>query len=232
MFGTLIVAGPRARQVLQPITDADVSNSAFPWLSARSISIGSIRAWALRINYAGELGWELHIPTEHMRDVYERLLRVGAAHDLRHFGLYALDSLRIDKCYRGWKSDLESGYSPLEASLDRFVDFEKRDFVGREALCAERKAGPRYRFVPLVLDEAANADAPYCSSVLAGSQRVGTVTSGVFSHTLGRSVALAYVRTQDAQPGTRLTIDVLGEHRGATVEREPLFDPENLRPRA
>ncbi len=231
-FGTLIVAGPRARAVLQPITDADLSNSAFPWLSARSICIGSIRAWALRINYAGELGWELHIPTEHVLDVYECLLRAGAAHDLRHFGMYALDSLRIDKCYRGWKSDLECGYSPLEASLDRFVDFEKRDFVGREALCAERNAGSRYRFVPLVLDEAGDADAPYCSSVFAGSQRVGTVTSGVFSHTLGCSVALAYVRTPDAQPGTRLAIDVLGERRAATVEREPLFDPENLRPRA
>jgi dimethylglycine dehydrogenase len=231
-LGTLILAGPRTRDVLHRITAADLSNHAFPWLSARPIQIESKTVWALRVNYVGELGWELHVPVGDIARLYELILSAGSRYDIRHFGLYAMDSLRIDKCYRGWKSDLESGYSPLEASLDRFVDLAKGEFVGRDALCAERDAGPRHRFVPLVLEDPGSADAPYCSAVLLGSEIVGTVTSGVWSHTLGRSVALAYVRAEYGEPGTQLAIDVLGERCTATVGREPLFDPENLRPRA
>jgi dimethylglycine dehydrogenase len=230
-IGTLVLAGPHAREVLGQVTGADLSNGAFPWLSARQIEVDSVPVWALRVNYVGELGWELHAPTEHLARLYTRLLEAGAPYQIRPFGLYAMDSLRIDKCYRGWKSDLESGYSPLEASLDRFVDLDKSAFVGHEALRRERDSGPRQRLVPLVLDEARDADAPFCSSVFAAKERVGIVTSGVWSHTLGKSVALAYVRADCAQPGTRVTIDVFGERRDATVEREPLFDPENLRPR-
>ena len=228
-LGTLVLAGPRSRAVLSQITDADLSNEAFPWLTAKYLEIGGRKVLAMRVNYVGELGWELHVPIEDQRAVYRAVVAAGRAHGLRHFGMYAMDSLRIDKCYRGWKSDLESGYSPFEASLDRFVDLGKREFPGKNALLAERARGVGRRLVPLTLDEPGDADAPYCSSVFAGDESVGVATSGVWSHTLNRSVVLAYVKSAFTAVGTQLTVDVFGERRAATVGREPLFDPENAR---
>lgn len=231
-YGTLVLAGPNARAVLGAVTDADLSNAAFPWLSVREIEIGAARVLALRVNYVGELGWELHAPMEALVGLHAALSAAGAAHGLRDFGIYAVDSLRLDKCYRGWKSDLETGFSPLEASLDRLIDWNKPEFVGRAALLSERQRGAAQRFVPLLLDDAGETDAPACTGVFQGETRVGIVTSGGWSYTLGRSVALAYVATPLAVEGTALDIDVYGERRRARVAAEPLYDPANARLRA
>jgi dimethylglycine dehydrogenase len=231
-WGTLVLAGPRARDVLGTVTKADLSSAAFPWLAARKIEIGAVRVWALRVNYVGELGWELHAPVEHMVALYEALSAAGAPHGMRDFGIYAVDSLRLDKCYRSWKVDLETGYSPFEASLDRFVDLGKPDFVGRAALLAEKQRGIAQRLVPLLLEEPGEADAPACTGVFQGEARVGLVTSGGWSYTLGRSIALAYLRSDLAVAGTRVTVDVFGEQRAAVVGTEPLYDPTNARLRA
>ncbi len=231
-LGSLIIAGPRAREVLAQVTDTDLSNTGFPWLTAREITAVTGRMFAMRVNYVGELGWELHAPVDQMQALYDAVWRAGQAFGIRDFGLYAMDSLRVDKCYRGWKSDLESGYSPLEASLDRFVDARKPSFVGRDAVLAELARGPAQRFVPLTFDEDGDAEAPYCAQVFHGADNVGLTTSGVWSHTLKQSVALAYVRADLAQPGTKLEVDVLGQRRLATVRQEPLYDPANLRLRA
>jgi dimethylglycine dehydrogenase len=187
---------------------------------------------ALRVNYVGELGWELHAPMEHMAALHAALWRAGAAHGMADFGIYAVDSLRLDKCYRGWKSDLETGYSPLDAALDRFVAWDKPGFVGRDALLAERRRGPSQRLVPLVLEAAGAADAPACATVFQAGRRVGLVTSGGWSYHLRRSVALAYVRADLTTPGTRLEVGVFGEPRAATAMREPLYDPANARLKA
>ena len=231
-LGSLIIAGPRARDVLAQVTNADLSNAGFPWLTAREITAVSGPMLAMRVNYVGELGWELHAPIAQMPALYAAVWAAGQAFDIRDFGMYAMDSLRVDKCYRGWKSDLESGYSPLDASLDRFIDFKKPAFVGRDALLAEHSRGAGQRFVPLVFDEPGDAEAPYCAQVFHGSDNVGLTTSGVWSHTLKQSVALAYVRADLAQPGTRLEVNVLGQRRAATVRAEPLYDPANARLRA
>ena len=231
-LGTLVLAGPRSRDVLSQVTEADLSNDAFPWLSAKYIEIGSAKVLAMRMNYVGELGWELHVPIEYQLSVYRAVVAAGRTHGLRHFGMYAMDSLRIDKCYRGWKSDLESGYSPFEASLDRFVDLNKRKFPGKSALMTQKARGVTRRLVSLTLDDPGDADVPYCSSVFAGDESVGLATSGVWSHTMNRSVALAYVKSSFTEVGTKLSVDVFGERRAATVGREPLFDPDNLRPRS
>jgi len=124
---------------------------------ARSIDIGGARVLALRVSNAGELGWELHAGNEDMPRLYEAAMEAGSAHGLRRFGLYALDSLRIDKCYRGWKSDFDSTISPWEASLDRFVDMDKPQFIGRDALVAQRVRGIARRLVPLVLQDPGSA---------------------------------------------------------------------------
>ena len=231
-FGTLIIAGPRARDVLAQVTKADLSNAGFPWLTAQYIETVSGRCLAMRVNYVGELGWELHAPVAQLPSLYAAIWAAGAAYDIRDFGLYAMDSLRVDKCYRGWKSDLESGYTPLEASLDRFVDVTKPDFVGKVALAAEHARGPAQRFVPLIFDKDGDSEAPYCAQVFDGETNVGLTTSGVWSHTLNKSVALAYVKADKATPGTKLQVNVLGTMRTATVHAEPLYDPKNQRLRA
>jgi dimethylglycine dehydrogenase len=169
---------------------------------------------------------------EQLPGIYDALAAAGANYGLRDFGLYAMDSMRLDKCYRGWKSDIESGYSPYEASLDRFVSLQKQVFVGREALIRETERGPAQRFVPLTLDDEGDADAPPCAPVLLRGENVGLVTSGGWSFTLNKSVALAYVRSDLATPGAKLEVEVFGERRIATVGREPLYDPENARLRA
>lgn len=228
-YGTLVVAGPQARNVLAKVTATDLSNQAFPWLTARWIEIGAAAVLAIRINYVGELGWELHMPVDLMAGVYESLMAAGRDHGLAHAGMYAIDSLRIEKGYPGWKSDLDSGVSPFEASLDRFVDLGKGHFVGKDALLRQKASGIERRLVALTLDEPGTADAQAFSIVHRGAERVGLVTSGTWSFTLGQSVALAYVRGDLAAPGTQLTIDILGERRSATVQSVPLFDPGNQR---
>ncbi|MDY0885182.1 FAD-dependent oxidoreductase [Dongia soli] len=228
-MGSIIIAGPKARELLSQVTETDLSNKAFPWLSGREIEIGFARMLALRVNYVGELGWELHCPVEHMVSVYDRLWAAGEAHGIADFGMYAMDSLRLEKCYRGWKSDMTHEYTPLMASLDRFVDFQKPDYKGLKALTAERQNGSKERFVPLLLDDEKDCDAPACAPVYLGDYYVGLVSSGGYGHTLGKSIALAYVRSDLAKPGTELEVLVLGERRKAVVAEEPLYDPENAR---
>jgi dimethylglycine dehydrogenase len=230
--GTLIVMGPHARDVLAAVTTSPLDNAAFPWLTVRDIDtqVGPVRA--LRVNYVGELGWELHATTDQLPALYAAIWAAGEPFGIRDVGIYAVDSLRLDKCYRGWKGDLEIGFSPFDASLDRFVDLTKPDFVGKAALVAEHAAGSAWRFVPLVLDEPGEADAPFCSSVFDGDRRVGIVTSGGWSFTLDASIALAYVEPASAVDGTKLQIGVYGQRVGATVGTEPLYDPTNARLRA
>ncbi len=228
-LGSLVLAGPKSREVLAKVTGADLSNAGFPWLSAREIEIGFARMLALRVNYVGELGWELHAPMESLVATYETLWDAGSSRGIRDFGMYAMDSLRLEKCYRGWKTDMTHEYTPLMASLERFVDFQKPGFTGMAALVEEARQGPKERLVPLLLDEAGDADAPPCATVWQDQDRVGLVTSGGFGHAIGRSIALAYVRSDLAGPGTRLEVEILSERRGAIVAREPIYDPTNAR---
>jgi dimethylglycine dehydrogenase len=230
-YGTLVLAGPRSRDVLSNITEADLSNDAFPWLAARWIEIGFARVLALRINYVGELGWELHVPLECQLPVYQAVMAAGAQSGIRDFGMYATDSLRLEKCYRAWKVDLSHEFTPLEASLDRFVALDKPDFIGRDALLRQRDAGVARRLVPLLVDTD-DADAPFCASVFAGRERVGLVGSAGYGHTLQQSIALAYVTSELATPGTALEVEIFGVRRPAVVATEPLYDPDNRRLRS
>jgi dimethylglycine dehydrogenase len=230
-FGTLILAGPKARDVLGRVTPADLSSDAFPWLAAQPIEIGFSSMLALRINYVGELGWELHVPVENLVPVYEALIEAGAESGIADFGMYAMESLRLEKCYRAWKVDLTQEYTPFEASLDRFVRLNKTGFIGREALLAQQQEGLTQRLVPLIVD-AGDADAPACAGVFLDGERVGLVTSGGYGHALDQSIALAYVRPDLCQPGTALEVEILGRRRPAVVAVEPLYDPDNARLKA
>jgi dimethylglycine dehydrogenase len=229
-WGVLILAGPRAREVLARVTDADLSNAAFPWLSAREIQVGPTAVRALRINFVGELGWELHHPVEYQVGLYETLRAAGEELGLVDFGLRAMDALRLEKAYRAWGADINTEVTPLEAGLARFVAFDKGDFVGRAALVRQRQAGVRKRLATLGVD-ADDADCWGNEAVWAGDRVVGITTSGGYGHWLDRSLAVAYLDAELAVPDTRLAVEILGERRPAVVLAEPPFDPENRRPR-
>jgi dimethylglycine dehydrogenase len=231
-YSTLVVIGPKSRELLAGLTRADLSSAAFPWLSWQTITIGPFNVVAMRVSYVGELSWELHIPMENLLPVYELVDAAGEGLGKRDVGIYAIDALRLEKSYRSWKQDLTTQYSALAAGLDRFVRFDKNSFPGRAALLAERqRGGPRERLVTLLV-AAGDADAPANATVFKDDQRVGLVTSGGFGHRIQRSIALAYVRAEHSKPGEDLSIEIYGERCKAVVATEPLYDPSNARLRA
>ena len=230
-WGVLILAGPRAREVLARVTTADVSNAAFPWLSMRELSVGSAPVRALRINFVGELGWELHHPMECQIGLYEAIKSAGEDVGLVDFGLRAMDSLRLEKAYRAWGADINTEVTPLEAGLERFVAFGKGDFVGRDALVRQRREGVRKCLATLAIDTV-DADCWGNEAVWVGDRVVGITTSGGYAHWLRRSLAVAYVDAELATPGNRLAVEILGDRHAAVILAEPPFDPENRRPRS
>jgi dimethylglycine dehydrogenase len=226
-YSTLIVSGPKARALFQALgTEADLSLS---WLSHQPAKVAGIGCALARVSFAGELGWEIHAKTEDIPALYDAVCDAGAV----PFGMYALNSMRIEKGYRTWKGDLTSDYSLFEAGLDRFVKLDKpQDFPGKAALMNEKQQGSKKRFVTLVVD-AGEQDAPYMSTVWHNGEVVGETTSGDWGYRVNASIALGVIRTDLAQPGTRLEVEIFGQKRPATVQEDrPLWDPENERLRA
>jgi dimethylglycine dehydrogenase len=228
-LGVLTIAGPRSRQLLQRVSSADFSNQGFPFFRARRVEVGRTSLLAARVSYVGELGWELHHPIEAQRTLYDVLCEAGEDLGLVDFGYRALESMRFEKCYRLWGADLSADWSPLQAGLERFVAFDKGDFIGRDALLREREQGSTYALSALVVD-ADGVDAHGLEPVYAGSERpIAYVSSGGYGHTIERSIALAYLPVEHAAVGTELTIGILSEHRRAVVCEQPLLDPAGER---
>ena len=225
-FSCQIVTGPQSRDLLAGLTDADLSQ---PWLTHQSAQIAGRWAQLVRVSFAGELGWEVHSKTEDTQPIYDAILAAGA----KPFGMWALNSLRIEKGYRAWKGDLSTDYTLLESGLDRFIAFDKpADFPGKSALLAERAAGVRQRCVTLTV-EAGDYDAPSMAPLWLGDTLVGAVTSGAWGYRVGASVALAMLRSDLTAPGTALEVEIFGQRYPATVQPDgPLWDPENARLRA
>ena len=232
LWGVLVLAGPDARKVLQKLTDADLSNAAFPWLSGQLINIGHAQAHAIRVNFVGELGWELHHPIEMQNTIFDLVMEAGAEFDIRPFGIRAMDSLRLEKSYRLVPRELSIEYSALESGLDRFVHVEKGGFVGREALLDRQEKGLRWRLVTLDVHDVVDADARGSEPVYKEGRLVGRVTSGGYGWRIGKSLGLAMVDAGLAEIGTRLEIGILGKRHPATVIGESPFDPKNSRLRA
>ncbi len=222
----LSLAGPRARDLLQAITDTDCSRTAFPFFRCRELYAGMVPVRALRVSYVGELGYELHHAMAYQRYLYDLLMEAGRQYGIVDFGYRALDSMRLEKAYRLWGSDMSADYTPLEAGMGRFVDFEKGDFIGREALLRQRERGLERALACLVVD-AADADPQGYEPILDGRERIGYVASGGYGHTVEKTIALAYLPAAHLEPGTELAVDILGERRTARVVEQPLYDPEN-----
>jgi len=224
--------GPRARDILTALTKDDLSDAAFPYLTAREITIGETPVLALRVTYVGELGWELYPPSEYGAALWNVLWEAGGPHGLVAGGYRAIDALRLEKGYRVWSSDITPEETPYEAGLGFAVHLEKGvDFIGREALVAAKEAGPRKRLRCLVLDDPRSV-ALGNEPIRVDGRIVGRVTSGGYGFAVDRSIAYGYLPPDQATFGTRGEIDVFGEWTGFEVAREPLWDPEGARIRA
>ncbi len=226
-FGTLIVTGPKSRELFEALnTKADLSAT---WLSHQTAEVSGINCALARVSFAGELGWEIHAADADIPALYDAVTGAGAV----PFGMWALNSLRIEKGYRAWKGDLSTDYSLLEGGLERFVKLDKpQDYPGKAALLNEKQQGSKKRFVTMIV-EAGDHDAPYMSTILHNGEVVGETTSGDWGYRIGKSIALGMIRTDLAVSGTQLEINIFGKICKATVQSDvPLWDPENERLRA
>ncbi len=228
-YGVLTLAGPRSRELLQAVTRADVSREAFPFFRCQELELGMAPVRVLRVSYVGELGFELHHPVEYQRHLYDLVLEAGEPLGVVDFGYRALESMRLEKCYRLWGADMSADWTPLQAGLQRFVAFDKGDFSGREALLREKEAGVPFVLSCIVVDDD-GADAHGHEPVFAGHDRpIAYVASGGYGHTLGVSIALSYLPAEHSRIGTELEVEILGDRRPARVVAQPLYDPENER---
>jgi 4-methylaminobutanoate oxidase (formaldehyde-forming) len=232
------VMGPRSRALLQGLTSADFSNEAFPYFTWQAIDLGHATVRAARLSYVGELGWELYVPSDCAAYVYDLIAEAGAEHGLVDAGSYALTSLRVEKAYRAWGHDIGPEDTPLEAGLGFALRLNKgAPFIGRAAVLAQRDLGPKRRLVVFTLRDPEAlplGDEP----ILRGGTIVGQVTSAAFGHSLGRSVALGYVRppegtaVEDALAGGGFELDIAGRRFAADASLRPPWDPQGRRPRS
>ncbi len=223
----LVVAGPKSRELLQSVSPrCDWSKAVFPWLQARIMFIGHAEVIAMSVSFSGELAYELHVPNEALYLVWQILRRAGRAFDLGYFGLYATESMRLEKGYRHWKADLIYEYNPFESRLDRFVNMDKNDFIGKQALQEQLDHGFRKLFVSMTID-CDIAPAHSGDPVFAGELQVGSITSGGYGFRVKRNIAYAFVDPDQAKTGTALTVGILGEKYAAIVVDPILYDPEN-----
>jgi len=234
--------GPRARDIVQPLSDADLSNESFPYLTAQRIAIGPVPCLALRVTYVGELGWELYCPTEYGLLLWDTLWQAGAPFGLVAAGYRAIESMRLEKGYRVWSTDITPEDNPFEAGLGFAVRLGKpMDFIGKTALIRAKESGITRRLRPLLLEDG-NAIAfggepvrlknPSPSGGGQGGGVAGRVTSGGYGYTIGRSIAYAYLPSEQAAPGTKADVQVFGRWVPAEVVAEPLYDPGGARIRA
>jgi len=228
--GCFVLAGPRSREVLAKAGYGDVSNEAFPFGTCREIYVGRTKCRVNRMNYVGELGYEIFHPIESQIAVYEALVSAGGEFDLKMFGMYAMDSMRLEKGYMAWKSEMNVHHTPLETNAAWTVKLDK-DFIGRAGLEKQKKDGISRQLVCLVCT-AEDADPWGYNPIFNGEQIVGMTSSGGYGHRVEKSIALGYVPPEFTAPGTKLEVEVLGKKLPAEVVSMPLYDPKNERMKA
>ena len=229
-LGCLCLWGPRAREVVTAASRDDFSNEAFPYRGARHVTIGGVPVLAVRLSYVGELGWELYVPNDRGADLWDALWEAGRPHGLIAVGAAAFTSMRIEKGYRLWGTDIHTEYNPYEAGLGFAVRLNKGDFIGRDALAEARKAGLRRKLCCMTLDDPA-AVVMGSEPVMAEGQVLGFVTSADYGYSVGTGIAYAYLPVEYSEPGTRVDILYFNERYAARVVEEPLYDPEGARMR-
>jgi len=230
-WGTLVLAGPRCRDLLTKITDADLSNDHFPWLTGKEIEVAEVMMIALRINYVGELGWELHMPIAQLEAVYDAVWEAGEEFGIADFGMYALTSLGKEKAYYAWGVELINEITMIEAGMERFINFDKGDFIGRDALLQRQKEELAWNIAYVEVD-AVDSEVRGGEPVLDGDKVIGVTTSGAYGYAVQKSLAFVYVPPEYAAPGTTFDIEILSQRCKAKVLGKPAYDPGNKRLRS
>ena len=232
----LMVMGPRSRDLLSRLTDADLSRRAAPWMSLREIEVAGIKATALRVSFVGELGWELHVDDIDVVDLYAALHSTGADLGLRDFGSYALDAMRIEKAYHGWGTEFGVEYTPFEAGLERFVDLQKPEFIGREAAREASIRPHRWSYGVWTVDldgiNGPPGDPAPSAPIRVHGRTAGFVTSASLGFRTGQRVCLGYIEERFAAADTGFTVDVFGADCPAERHNGAVYDPTNERPRS
>ncbi len=226
--GVLVLSGPRSRDVLARLTDADLSNEGFRWLSGQDIVIAGLPVRALRVSYVGELGWELHPAMDDLAALYDAVWAAGQEFGIANYGLYAVNTMRMEKGYKAWGSELTNELTMIEAGMDRFINFKKDHFVGRQETL---DAPDRFRIIYGAVD-AANVDVRGGEPCMIGDECIGLTTSGGYGHRVDKSLFFACVPLDHAAPGSRFDIQLQGELRSATVLEHPAYDPDNSKMKA
>jgi 4-methylaminobutanoate oxidase (formaldehyde-forming) len=231
-YSVLNIQGPKSRELLSRVTSADMSNEAFPFLTMQEIDIGYSLVKAIRITYVGELGWELYIPTEFSLHVFDTLVEAGEDFELKHIGLQALNTLRLEKAYRDYGGDIDNTDSPLEVGLRRFVDFDKPGgFIGRDATLKRKEEGPKYRMPQFLLEDPAPM-LHYGEIIYRDGKSVGYIMAGGYGHTLCASVGIGPIENEDQVVSVDFVrsgsyeIDVAGVRYPAKVSLRPMYDPK------
>lgn len=233
--GVLVVAGPKAREVLSPLVDGfDLSSKSFPWLTGRHCTVGMAPVRLMRVNYVGELGWEIHHPIEYQNYLFDLLEEAGRSFDMKHVGMRAMNWLRLEKTYRAVGTEISKEVTAFETGLDRFIRLDKNtDFVGRAALERQKSSGKLgWTLVTLLVDGPKDADPWGVESLWSGDTVVGRATGGGYSVHFKTQIALAYVKPDYAEPGRELAIKMLNRRYPARIVEESPYDPENARLRA
>ncbi len=226
-IGVLVVAGPKARDLMKKVSKTDFSNSNFPWLSSKKIEVGLAPTIAMRMNFVGELGWELHHPIEYQNHIFDVLMKAGEEFGLKPFGIRAMDSLRIEKTYKLVGTEMSIEYSPLESGLDRFVHLNKGNFIGRDELVAWQQKGFKNKLVTLEVMDIEDADALGNNPIYKDEKVIGRATGGNYGFRVQKSLAIAMVEPKYAKVGTELNMDILGKIHPVKVIEDSPYDPNN-----
>jgi dimethylglycine dehydrogenase len=230
-IGGVSIFGPRSRTLLSRLVDGPVTGDALPFMAVRELDVGLAPAIVARISVTGELGFELHVPVPYLGELYRALIEAGEGLDLHDVGVYALNSLRLEKSYGIWSREYSRDYTPNESGLARFVAYDKRKFIGREAALADRDRGPTRRLVTLAVD-ARDADATGYEPIWAGKTPVGFTTSGGYGHTAGLSLAMGYIDAAFADAATELHVTIVDERRPCRILAAAAVDPTGSRLRS
>jgi dimethylglycine dehydrogenase len=222
----LLITGPKSRDILQLMTEEDLSNQAFPWLCAREIKLDSAQVRVLRVSYAGELGYELHMPSWQLLSIYDSLWRKAEPFGIRNFGGYAFNSMRMEKMYRAYGNEFTEEISGYEAGMGRFID-TSRDFIGCENLKQRKQDGYAIELAYLVFDDAVACECYGNEAVYHNGELIGLTTGGAYGHRIGRSTAFAYVKPELIRVGLEVTIDTSSGSRNAHIEMDAAYDPGN-----
>ncbi len=221
----IAIAGPESRELMKLVADGDFDTQSMPFMSVRSMDVGLAPCEVARISFTGELGYEIYVPSAYAGSVYDCLLHAGQRFGIRPFGIRALVSMGMEKSFGIWSREFTPDYTPVMCGMDRWVDYEKTDFVGREAALTDREAEPEHKLVALEVD-AGDADAWGYEPIWAGDEYAGYVTSGAYGHTVGKSLALAYVKTPFLNsPENEFSIHLVDGRRPARILRQPPYDP-------